>query len=430
MNTNTDIIDQLIGHFLGHLHPPVPRVPQGPLLHWKTLGSHGFGAVVIGLKAKDLQSSRLRRALVDLWRGRKGLLVLKDLPGLTPDELLEFTSSFGSVEEALAASRSRAQVTHPGRAAVPGVVMRLGNSRDPTTNELNASFTLSAQLPTFSSGPEACRFNPSTKTPIWHTDGTYRLRPPTGSMLREPTLLGNFGWSSSQGRLPTLIRHVCQFDSVSRQPNWHTDATFRERPPTGSMLYAVQVPPVGGDTCFADASKAFTTLPKDTQRRLEGLEALCSQAHHDALHNVKKPGTYVLMNAEQRAKMPLMAVPLVLTHPETKRKSLYGANSSVFLIQPLNSPAPLTELLNRAEGAEAFEDPSVDRELRSLLPHATGPDFVVRWHWNVGDLVIWDNRCTMHCATGFDHETFVREMWRTTFHDMSWQPPVRKVPRE
>ncbi|CAL1149524.1 unnamed protein product [Cladocopium goreaui] len=377
MNTNTDIIDQLIGHFLGHLHPPVPRVPQGPLLHWKTLGSHGFGAVVIGLKAKDLQSSRLRRALVDLWRGRKGLLVLKDLPGLTPDELLEFTSSFGSVEEALAASRSRAQVTHPGRAAVPGVVMRLGNSRDPTTNELNASFTLSAQLPTFSSGPE-----------------------------------------------------VCQFDSVSRQPNWHTDATFRERPPTGSMLYAVQVPPVGGDTCFADASKAFTTLPKDTQRRLEGLEALCSQAHHDALHNVKKPGTYVLMNAEQRAKMPLMAVPLVLTHPETKRKSLYGANSSVFLIQPLNSPAPLTELLNRAEGAEAFEDPSVDRELRSLLPHATGPDFVVRWHWNVGDLVIWDNRCTMHCATGFDHETFVREMWRTTFHDMSWQPPVRKVPRE
>lgn len=53
MNTNTDIIDQLIGHFLGHLHSPVPRVPQGPLLHWKTLGSHGFGAVVIGLKAKE-----------------------------------------------------------------------------------------------------------------------------------------------------------------------------------------------------------------------------------------------------------------------------------------------------------------------------------------------------------------------------------------
>eukprot|EP00435_Cladocopium_sp_Y103_P014018 s1754_g3.t1 len=291
--------------------------PEGPLLHWKTLGSHGFGAVVTGLKPKecttagslvilcavfltcvlseDLQSSRLRRGLVDLWRARKGLLVLKDLPGLSREELLEFTSSFGSVEEALAASRSRAQVPSAADGkAVPGVVMRLGNSRDPETGELNAS-------------------------------------------------------------------------------------------------YAVQVPPVGGDTCFADASKAFTTLPQDTQRRLEGLEALCSQAHHDALHNVKKPGTYVLMSPEQRAKMPLMlgefqiaevlsieftglemAVPLVLTHPETKRKSLYGANSSVFRIQPMNSPCPSPELLNRAEGAEAFEDPSVDRELRSLLPHATG----------------------------------------------------------
>jgi len=289
---------------------------------------------------------------------------------------LDLTSAFGEVEEALAASRSKAQVMSTRQNGTPkGVVMRLGNSRDPETGELNASFTASAQL-SASSGTEACRFDPSTATPIWHTDGTYRMRPPTGS-----------------------------------------------------MLYAVQVPPVGGDTCFADASRALATLPEAQRKRLESLEAICSQAHHDALHNVKKPGTYAAMSPEQRAKMPLMAVPLVLTHPKTKRKSLYGANSSVFLIHELNTPCP-ADLLKRAEGPEAFEDPSVDRELRSLLPHVTGPDFVVRWKWQIGDVVIWDNRCTMHCATGFDHETHVREMWRTTFHDMSWQPPVRKVPRE
>jgi len=348
--------------------------PQGPLLHWKSLGSHGFGAVVTGLRPKDLECPRLRRGLVDLWRGRKGLLVLRHLR-LSREELLDLTSAFGEVEEALAASRSKAQVMSTRQRTPKGVVMRLGNSRDPETGELNASFTASAQLST-SSGTE-----------------------------------------------------VCRFDSTSRQPNWHTDATFRERPPTGSALYAVQVPPVGGDTCFADASRALATLPEAQRKRLESLEAICSQAHHDALHNVKKPGTYPAMSPEQRAKMPLMAVPLVLTHPKTKRKSLYGANSSVFLIHELNTPCP-ADLLKRAEGPEAFEDPSVDRELRSLLPHVTGPDFVVRWKWQIGDVVIWDNRCTMHCATGFDHETYVREMWRTTFHDMSWQPPVRKVPRE
>ncbi|CAK9033191.1 unnamed protein product [Durusdinium trenchii] len=348
--------------------------PEGPGLRWTRLGSNGFGAVVTGLKPQDLQAPKVRRKLVDLWRGRRGLLVLRGLQ-LSPEELVDLTGAFGEVEEALAASRVKAQVqTTPGHSR-RGVVMRLGNSRDPATGEPNGSFTASALLRS-ATGTEACQFN-------------------------------------------------CE----SKQPNWHTDGTFRQRPPTGSALYAIQVPPTGGDTCFADASRAFETLPIDTQRRLEGLEAVCSQAHHDALHNVKKPGTYTLMSPEQRMQMPLMAVPLVLTHPETQRKSLYGANSSVFRLQSMNSPAPPSELLERAEGPEAYEDPSVD-ELRSLLPHATGPELVIRWHWDVGDLVVWDNRCTMHCATGFDHQTFVREMWRTTFHDMSWQPPVRQLSRE
>ena len=63
---------------------------------------------------------------------------------------------------------------------------------------------------------------------------------------------------------------------------------------------------------------------------------------------------------------------------------------------------------------EAFEDPSVERELRSLLPHATSERFVVKWQWAAGDVAVWDNRCTIHCATGFDRDKYQREMWRTT----------------
>ncbi|CAE7601480.1 unnamed protein product [Symbiodinium sp. CCMP2456] len=283
--------------------------------------------------------------------------------------LVELTSAFGACEPQLAAQRSRAQV--PG--THNGAVMRIGNSRDPNTGELNASFTISAQLPR-STGDDSLQ--------------------------------------------------VCEYSSASQQPRWHTDATFRCRPPTGSLLYSIEVPPSGGDTCFADAATAFERLPLEARSRLESLEAVCSQAHHDALHNARKPGTYATMEEEQRRQTPLMAVPLVMTHPVTGRKSLYGANSSVFYVQRRGADGPSASLLERAEGAEAYEDPSVD-ELRKWLPHATGPEFVVRWRWQPGDLVIWDNRSTMHCATGFDHEHCTRQLWRTTFHDMSWDPPVR-----
>ncbi|CAE7214569.1 tauD [Symbiodinium sp. CCMP2592] len=347
--------------------------PYGPLVQWSPIKKH-FGAVVCNLRVEDLRCPIRRNALVRLLAARGGLLALRGLRGLQAQELVDFTGAFGACEQQLAAQRSRALV--PG--THNGAVMRIGNSRDPNTGELNASFTVSAQLPrsTGDDSLQACQFDPSLRKPIWHTDGTYR-----------------------------------------------------PRPPTGSMLYSIEVPPSGGDTCFADAAAAFERLPLEARSRLESLEAVCSQAHHDALHNARKPGTYAIMEEEQRRQTPLMAVPLVMTHPVTGRKSLYGANSSVFHVQRRGAGGPSAALLERAEGAEAYEDPSVE-ELRKWLPHATGPEFVVRWRWQPGDLVIWDNRSTMHCATGFDHECYTRQLWRTTFHDMSWDPPVKRLARD
>ena len=91
-------------------------------------------------------------------------------------------------------------------------------------------------------------------------------------------------------KLPGGDLEACRYDPMTCRPVWHTDGTYRQRPPSGSVLYAVQVPPEGGDTCFADASRAFNSLPRDVQQRLQSLEVLSSQAHHDALHNSKKPG--------------------------------------------------------------------------------------------------------------------------------------------
>ena len=93
-------------------------------------------------------------------------------------------------------------------------------------------------------------------------------------------------------------------------------------------------------------------------------------------------------------------------------EAIYGVNSGTFAVVrkgTIISP----EQLDACE-LDALEMPSVESELRSLLPHATQPKFVVQWQWRPGDLVIWDNRCTMHAATGFDHERHAREMWRTT----------------
>ena len=138
------------------------------------------------------------------------------------------------------------------------------------------------------------------------------------------------------------------------------------------------------------------------------LECVCSLAHHDAKIKRTTSPDYVTLTPEQRRANPPRRAPCVLPHPRTGREALYGVNSGTFAVVPRGEPVPAADL-DRAE-LEGLELPSVERELRSLLPHATGPDFALAWQWAPGDLVVWDNRCTMHCATGFDEEAYTREM--------------------
>ena len=154
-------------------------------------------------------------------------------------------------------------------------------------------------------------------------------------------------------------------------------------------------------------------LTKKKKDQLEKLEAICSLAHHDRKINTYSP-EYPILTPEQRQANPPVRVPLVLTHPITKKRALYGLNSSTCSIVAIGEEICPEDL--DYWDLEGVEDESVS-VLRDLLPHVTGPEYTIKWSWKAGDILIWDNRCTIHAATGFDHSNEQREMWRITLLD-------------
>jgi alpha-ketoglutarate-dependent 2,4-dichlorophenoxyacetate dioxygenase len=172
---------------------------------------------------------------------------------------------------------------------------------------------------------------------------------------------------------------------------WHTDSSFRPQSATWSMLHAKAVPPDGGDTEFADTRAAYDALPDAMQRRLEGLVA-----EHSLWHSRAKLGGYV-PTEDERKSYPCARHKVVRRHPGSGRNALYiAAHASHILSMPIDQGQAL---------------------LAELMEFATQPQFVYRHRWRVGDLVIWDNRCTMHRATPFDATEQVRDLRRTTIID-------------
>jgi len=215
-------------------------------------------------------------------------------------------------------------------------------------------------------------------------------------------------------RVPQLTSDAnIRYNPETRRPVWHTDSTYRRNPPIGSVFHCRQAPPEGGETLFADTRGAFARLDAAERRRLESLEAVCSLAHHDKKISLYSPG-YPVLTLEQRVANPPNRVPVVLKHPVTGEPALYGLNSSTCAVVPAGQEVPPAQF-DRWD-LEGVEDDSV-LVLRDLLPYLTGPDFTVKWCWKPGDIVVWDNRCTLHAATGFDHERYEREMWRLTLLD-------------
>lgn len=159
---------------------------------------------------------------------------------------------------------------------------------------------------------------------------------------------------------------------------WHADMTYVERPPMAAILYAIEIPPAGGDTYWANMVLAYATLPAALKRRVEGLEAV-----HDATYN----SAGAMRNGYKEVTDPRTAPgarhPLVRTHPETERRSLFlGRRRNSYIV-----------------GLELEES---ERLLDELWRHATQPKFTWRQQWRVGDVMVWDNRCTLHRRDAFD----------------------------
>ncbi len=175
---------------------------------------------------------------------------------------------------------------------------------------------------------------------------------------------------------------------------WHTDVTFIQTPPLGCVLSAQQVPEFGGDTLWASSTAAYAALSKPMQALLEGLSAS---------HDIRKsfPATrFALTDADaarfEKAKQdhPPVSHPVVRTHPVSGKKGLFVSEG-------------FTTHINELTEAES------DALLRFLFAHATHPNFQVRWHWQAGDVAIWDNRATQHFAN-FDYGAAHRIMHRAT----------------
>jgi len=175
---------------------------------------------------------------------------------------------------------------------------------------------------------------------------------------------------------------------------WHADASFRPVPGALSMLFAHVVPPVGGETEFADLRAAYDALPADMQATIEDLVA-----EHSIFHSRGQLG-FTDYNEAERAALPSVAHRLVRVHPGSRRKTLYmGAHASHIVGWPM----PEGRLL-----------------LRDLMEHATQREFVYRHSWRVGDLVVWDNRCTLHRGRAYDDATYPRDLRRVTTKDAAF----------
>lgn len=173
---------------------------------------------------------------------------------------------------------------------------------------------------------------------------------------------------------------------------WHTDSSFKKTPAKYSLLSARVIPPEGGETEFADLRAAYDALPDRKKAELEGLVA-----EHSIVYSRSTIG-FADYSAEERAGLQTVPQRIVRRHPGSGRKTLY--------------------LASHAHEIRGMPTPEARMLLRDLIEHATQRKFVYTHTWRVGDLVMWDDRCTMHRAREYDL-SYPRDMHRTTVADVA-----------
>ena len=171
---------------------------------------------------------------------------------------------------------------------------------------------------------------------------------------------------------------------------WHSDTTYLTQPPMASMLYALEIPPYGGDTLFANQYQAYETLSDGLRKVLDGLTAINSSTKADA----SKTREERLKDAGVEVKVLVGEHPVVRTHPETGRRALYVniGHTTHFKGWTEEESRPLLEY---------------------LWHHQVRPEFTCRFRWQPGSIAFWDNRCVQHNAVN-DYQGFRRVMHRVT----------------
>jgi taurine dioxygenase len=170
---------------------------------------------------------------------------------------------------------------------------------------------------------------------------------------------------------------------------WHTDMSFSVRPASASWLHTKVLPPIGGDTMFANMYRAYDALSPSMKGMVEGLEGVHDVSLAPDFHRYTPE-----IQAERRRNHPPVVHPVIRTHPESGRKGIFAGG-----------------FLRHFVGfSEAESRPLID----FLNGHATAPEFVYRHRWSMGDLLMWDNRCTQHFAVQDYDRTHLRQLQRCT----------------
>jgi alpha-ketoglutarate-dependent taurine dioxygenase len=172
---------------------------------------------------------------------------------------------------------------------------------------------------------------------------------------------------------------------------WHTDSSFRPVPSMGSILHGIEIPPEGGGTLFTDMTAAYEALPHDERERARGLRVIHDHAHILSLSK----GLAESRDKGRYEDLPPVVHPLVRRHPITGRRSL------------MLSPHTMS-------GIEGMGEAEARALLDALIAHATEERFIYRHEWSKDDVLMWDNRCTMHAVMPYDSVNHRRIMHRTT----------------
>jgi len=225
----------------------------------------------------------------------------------------------------------------------------------------------------------------------WGAIETERTLDPKATPSRLGGAFADISNLSAEGRIWGETSRQRMYKAGNRL--WHTDSSFKRLPSLCSLLYASTTVPVGGHTEFADQRAAYDALPDSMKARLKGLVA-----EHWIVHSRRRSG-FDEFNEDEMKRLPPVPQVLVRTLPASGRKSLFVASHA-----------------GRIYGMPDGEGRTLIDE---LIAHVTQRQFVYTHRWRAKELVMWDNRCTMHRGTAYDDLRWVREMRRVTISDVA-----------